>query len=126
MMQVSDPLNTLSHAIHSAVMNDLPDISYEYKGESKSRRPRREDLDVTLFSQQWSSTALGFENTVAGQAFTTAYTVVVIHERTACVYFGERLAYKVDTRNANFRDDACNLGLEGQAEARARYNAQTS
>lgn len=63
----------------------------------KTRRPREDECEVYVFSQTWSSTALGYGG-VGGQAITQAYTVVVVSEMTghAAVYFGSgRLAYLV-------------------------------
>lgn len=122
-MQVSDPLNTLAFALNSAIASDLPSREYEHRGETLTMRPRRDNVDVTLFLQEWSSTALGFDVSMAGQAFCSAYTVVVSHDRAACVYFGEGLAYTADTRNLNFREDLAARRLVGQAEAVKRYAA---
>lgn len=124
-MQSSDPLNTLSHAIQSALSSDLPDISWEVQGETRTRRPRRNELNIVMFQQDWPTTALGFDGLVAGQAFTSAYTVIVTLDRTACVYFAERLAYTADTRNSVFQEDLAQRSLEGQREARTRYKAIT-
>jgi hypothetical protein len=122
-MQVSDPLNTLAFALGAAIASDLPAREYEHRGEMRSMRPRRDTVDVVLFAQDWSSTALGFDVGMAGQAFCSAYTVVVSFERTACVYFAEGLAYSVDTRNPAFIEDLKNRNLAGQIEAAKRYGA---
>jgi len=123
-MQVSDPLNTLAFALNSAIASDLPAREYEHRGEKRSMRPRRDNVDATLFQQDWASTALGFDVGMAGQAFCSAYTAVVTFDRTACVYFGEGFAYSVDTRNPAFRKDLDARCLVGQVEARTRYGAQ--
>lgn len=122
-MQVSDPLNTLAFALNAAISNDLPAREYQYRGETHRSRPRRDDVDVHLFAQSWSDTALGFDLPMAGQSFCTAYTAVVTHDRTACVYFAEGLAYSVDTRNPAFRKDLDARCLVSQTEAPARYGA---
>jgi len=123
-MQVSDPLNTLAFALNSAIACDLPAREYEHRGEKHTMRPRRDTVDATLFLQDWSSTALGFDVSMAGQAFCSAYTAVITFDRTACVYFGEGLAYSVDTRNPAFRKDLDARSLVDQIEARTRYGAQ--
>jgi hypothetical protein len=125
-MQSSDPLNTLAYALNAALLTDLPAISYTMRDEQRTRRPRREEVDIHLFNQQWSSTALGFSGSAAGQVFTSAYTAVVSYDRTACVYFAERLAYIVDARDRNFREDLMQHHLEAQDEARKRYGATIS
>lgn len=123
-MQVSDPLNTLAFALNSAIASDLPSREYEHRGEKHTMRPRRDNVDVTLFLQDWSSTALGFDVGMAGQAFCSAYTAVVTFDRTACVYFGEGFAYSVDTRNQAFIEDLGNRNLASQSEAAKRYSAR--
>lgn len=125
-MRVSDPLNALSHALSMARHRDLPPVPFTWKGKTEERRPRAEALDVRLFMQSWSSTALGFDldSGLAGQAFTTAPTVVVMHERSACVYFGECLAYRVPKMTADFLEDMKSGDVVSQSEAAARYGAQ--
>lgn len=125
-MRVSDPLNALSHALSMARHRDLPPVPFTWKGKTEERRPRAEALDVRLFMQSWSSTALGFDlhSGLAGQAFTAAPTVVVMHERAACVYFGERLAYRVAKMGPAFILDMKEGQLVSQSEAREKYGAE--
>jgi hypothetical protein len=93
---------SLSRAVMSALIVDLPNVEYQYRKpgdksgatETRKRRPYESDLGVYHFPQTWGDTSLGFGG-VAGQAFTTAYTTVVVHYRDACVYFGGRFAYRV-------------------------------
>lgn len=124
-MHVSDPLNALSHALVMARCHDLPAVSFTWQGRTEERRPRAEALDVRLFLQSWSSTALGFDlqTGFAGQAFTTAPTVVVMHDRAACVYFGEDLAYRIPRMGAEFRQDMNKGAVVSQSEAVRRYGA---
>lgn len=93
-------------AIERALLQDLPDISYKralpgtrkdgkYDYEDAKRRPHRGDVQIYVFPQTWSNTALGFGG-VAGQAFTSAYVTVVVSDHTsAAVYMGYQLAYVV-------------------------------
>jgi hypothetical protein len=91
-------------AIERALITDLPDVLVpEWKSpdgkrarQAFKRRPNRAELNLYVFPQIWSTTALGFDvgNGAAGQAFTAAYTVVAIHEAgIAAVYFGGSFAY---------------------------------
>ncbi len=123
-MQSSDPLNTLSSALQNALITDLPDLCYMKGSEECYRRPRRDEVDIVMFNQSWSSTALGFSDGIGGQAFCSAYTAIVTSERTACVYFGERLAYTVDVRNPRYRDDLATLNLKDQRLAQKFYQAK--
>lgn len=103
-MLETDPLNSLASALHSAVIRDLPDLSSTWQGKTTTYRPSRHNVDVIMFSQLWSSTALGFCTPgFAGQSMTSAYTTIVIMDRTACVYFGEQLAYNCDAAHEAFR-----------------------
>lgn len=55
--------------------------------------------------QTWSDTSIGFGG-IAGQAFTQAYTTVVICDLTsAAVYFGGRKAYVIERVNEFFMGD---------------------
>jgi hypothetical protein len=69
----------------------------------RRQRPSPEHCEVTMFSQMWESTALGYGG-IGGQAVTDAYTVIVRCEYTgyAAVYFGGgRLAYLVPPEKQN-------------------------
>jgi hypothetical protein len=63
-----------------------------------------EDIIVeAMFTQVWSSTALGFGG-LGGQSMSKAYTIVLSNSRSEefyywLVYFGDRLAYKVNVRD---------------------------
>lgn len=124
-MRVSDPLNTLAAALVAARQRDLPSISWSWQGRSGTRRPRADEIDVRLFLQEWSDTSLGFDlhSGLAGQAMTTAPTVVVTHGRAACVYFGEDLAYTVAKLATAFYEDMRTGHMAKQSLAVARYGA---
>lgn len=56
---------------------------------------REHEIQVYSFPQTWSNTSLGFGG-IAGQAFTSAQTTVVLTDTLkAAVYFSRRLAYIV-------------------------------
>lgn len=84
-------------ALSKALIQDLPDVEVP-KGQNElhKRRPTENEVDVEVFSQTWSSTALGFEAFLAGQAITKAYTIIVsLANKAIAVYFGQKLAYVV-------------------------------
>ncbi len=99
-----------------ACAKDLPDIKYKKtkftKGlalrdmpqEDALRRPAPHETEVYSFPQQWSSTALGFGG-MGGAAMTTAQTTVVLHRRSAAVYFGTQFAYAIPSITQEFMDD---------------------
>lgn len=122
-MQDYDPLNALSAALQSALNCDLPDLVSTWGGKEQRYRPARRNVQVCMFHQEWSTTALGFDADMAGQSFSGAYTTVVMMDRTACVYFAERLAYTVDARNQQFRQDMSSHNLSDQLEAVSKYGA---
>lgn len=117
----------ISYALHSALLVDLSPIEekqYRYEngktidtGEVKTRRPYENEVEVFSFPQPWSSTSLGFGG-IGGQAFTTVQTTVVIMMREACVYFGGRLAYKVEKIQQNFYEDLKAHNMKGVAGAK--------
>jgi len=110
-MQIEHPSKTLTEAMGAAIHRDLSPIRYQrwtaaMKKEGidprdapyAERRPRYEELEVVMFPEQWSSTALGYGG-IGGAAMTPAYTVVVMCRRNqeACIYWGcDRLGLKLD------------------------------
>jgi hypothetical protein len=94
-----------AQAVHSALLRDLPEIEYKWRKagtkagtevETRKRRPRDSDIEVIQFQQTWENTAVGLDidQGWAGQAFTDAYTTVVISQHAvAAIYFGGHLAY---------------------------------
>jgi hypothetical protein len=112
----NSPFDALHEAMAAAVHCDMPDVEYEQRTWPSAvknteylkkvvitknlRRPYASELEIHMFVQTWSNTALGYDyppGGIAGQAFTDAYTVIVTLGNTICVYFGDRghLAYKV-------------------------------
>ena len=115
-----DFYNHVIPAIERALALDLPDVEYhpyqkpgqDAPVETKTRRPHRGDIDVYAFPQSWSDTSLGFGG-LAGQAFTSAYTTVIISNlRIAAVYIGGRLAYLAEVDEALMEDirNHCMIG----------------
>jgi hypothetical protein len=116
---MSDVVAVVAMSIGAALYRDLPDIqdskidyvkfnSFTKVEQSElrknsmipvvefSRRPAQSELEVFVFPQTWSSTALGYPG-IGGQSMTSAYTVVVQCCNTVCVYFnGDRLAYRLE------------------------------
>ena len=89
----------------------------------KSRKHSAYDLTVyAMFSQTWSSTALGFGG-VGGQAFTSAYVCVIesnlMHQYA--VYFGGRLAYVINNPNSEFFDNIANQRMVDSNAGKRKY-----
>lgn len=114
--------NVIAHAIYEGFSNiEYKDRDWEHfsktkeiKTITKTRRHSDRDFEVyAMFSQTWSSTALGFGG-IGGQAITQAYTTVVRSDYTGevCVYFGSRFAYKIERPNATFYTDAANRNMK--------------
>lgn len=61
--------------------------------------PTLEDCSVHLFKQSWPNTACGWPG-LAGQAFTSAYTVVVVGPTGDAVVYLGRPAYYFDQKKA--------------------------
>lgn len=61
---------------------------------------------INVFSQTWSSTALGFGG-IGGQAITSAYTTIIenVDLGYVAVFFGERMAYVIKHPNVKFVED---------------------
>ena len=90
----------------------LLSIENDFKNEAKMRFP---DLvkeygfiepELTVFSQTWGSTALGFGG-IGGQAMTSAYTTVIwdYTMNIWAVYFVNRLAYIIRDPNDLFMEN---------------------
>jgi hypothetical protein len=118
-MRSGSPFEALHEALASACKHDLPDINYQIRDKAAKRRPRTDDVEVTLFSQGWGDTSLGYGG-IGGQAMTSAYTVVISDLRNICVYFGcGRLAYKLNLNEMSpkgreaFQQDLASFNLVG-------------
>lgn len=59
---------------------------------------------IGFFPQMWPNTATGHDRkgTIAGQAFTEAYTIVINLENTYVVYIDSRYCYTVENPNSLF------------------------
>lgn len=108
-------IDQINQAYYSAILVDLPDIveyRYDYENGIRSpeatrevrRRPSARDVEIYSFTQTWGSTALGFGG-IGGQAMTAAQTTIVTDLQTYCVYFGGRLAYKIESPNTKLIED---------------------
>ncbi len=124
-------LDVLSAAMHAACLRDLPDV--EYAGVTK--RPFPDGCDVVMFPQSWPNTTCGYDagEGLAGQAFTTAYTVIVECKNTGCaaVYFGGgKLAYLVpaEKQSALWHAKLSSHSMPGQRGAKELgwYNLTTN
>lgn len=89
----------------------LKDIQENFKNEIFNKdfeffRKNGYEIEMRMFPQAWGSTALGFGG-IGGQAFTSAYTIVVgeHHSNYWGVYFGDRLAYIIKNPSRVFFED---------------------
>lgn len=132
-MSTENPFETLHISLAHALHKGLPDLKYKRKDWVKSKeigqdvfveetkRPDMYDVTIDMFPQTWSDTSLGFGG-MAGQAFTSAYTVVVCCPDSQCwaVYNGGRFAYLIDYKKQSaegfkiFQEDLMNRNMAGQ------------
>jgi hypothetical protein len=112
-MHLGHPQEALTNALIDALGHRLPDIEYQHQtwmerrdgspGVTKTRRPNMGDVEVRMFPETWGSTALGFGG-IGGSAMTAAYTVIIICEPHAAVYWSGRFAYMVEPGEAFMND----------------------
>jgi hypothetical protein len=112
-MELGHPTEALTDALIDALGHRLPDIEYQFQTPMdrregmpmriKKRRPEMRDIEVRMFPETWSSTALGFGG-MGGAAMTPAYTVVVSRPNLALVYWGGVFAYGVEPDEAFLAD----------------------
>ena len=89
----------------------------------KERFHTPHDVEVfQMFSQVWSSTALGFGG-IGGQAITDAYTIILRSNLTSeyCVYFSGRIAYRITLPSNKFFEDAANYQMSSIEKAKGLY-----
>lgn len=103
------PFEVLHRSLADALHVRINKIIYQHKNwseskkqgvdvyEQKTRPAYLEDVSIDMFEQTWSDTSLGFGG-MAGQAFTSAYTVVLfcMEMQHYYVYHGGRHAYTVN------------------------------
>ena len=125
-----DAIQDLSNAFAHAMYKGFAEYEYEtvdfaamadWTMEQRKNNPRpvikatrqhtSNDIEVyAMFSQTWSSTALGFGG-LGGQAITDAYTIVLRSDLLGeyCVYFGGSFAYNIKKPNEKFFQDVAKL-----------------
>ena len=113
-------VEVLARSLYSALLKDLPDTiepawippegSRATARPERRRRPTEMDVEVFMFPQGWSSTALGFGG-IGGQAMTSAYTVIVSNLKDWAVYFNGRLAYVITNPTIEFMEDLRNHNM---------------
>ena len=100
-MQYGTPIESMTKAVTHALETGLASLTLPGK---EGWRPTGDEIEVWQFPQTWGSTALGFRNSIGGQALVMAYTTVIIGpECDACVYFNGGLAYRIDTELCSTR-----------------------
>ena len=130
-MRSGNPIESLAKSLYTAILdnNILPDIEYEYQtpkqrqegveGTVKKRRPYDYEVEVVQFQQTWSSTALGFGG-IGGQAFTSAYTTIVILDKYCAVFYAGGYAYTVENTEV-FWNDVKEHRVESIQDAKSKY-----
>ena len=149
-MRLGHPLLAVHSALSQALLQDLPDISYENRDwlawrsmdkqaqtdairtrteprVTATRRPHEDDVEVLMFPQTWGSTALGYGG-MGGASVTSAYTVIVHDHNTYCVYFGGgECAYRLTLQDMSaagrdhLRADIQSHNMSDRNRAAARY-----
>jgi hypothetical protein len=133
MSNATNPIETLASCMADAAYSAFPEYKYQDRNWAmhdkwratltreemktavapdecfveKTRKHSFYDLTVyNMFSQTWSSTALGFGG-IGGQAITSAYVCIIESNLVGgyAVYFGGRLAYVIDRPNEKFIED---------------------
>ncbi len=124
-MRISNPIVALATSLVKARDYDLPEVVSEWQGKKHVHRPNEDQLTIRLFDQEWPNTYAGMDarGGLAGQAFCSTWTVVVLHSRAACVYFSGNLAYRVAKIGDTFISDMKNCTMVGQRSAVERYKA---
>ena len=85
-------------------------------GQSNSGLDERE-CEIYVWPQTWSDTNCGFGG-MAGQMITSASTVVVVGPmQDACVFHGNRLAYKIEHVSEYFWICVKNQKMPGKRES---------
>lgn len=97
MKQIPDLKSLLADFYRRIDKEILPDKNVKF---------HEDDFDITLFSQTWGSTALGFGG-FGGMAITEAYTTVILYTPLDiyAVYFDGDFAYYVLNANEQFYHD---------------------
>lgn len=82
------------------------------------------EFEMYMFPQMWGDTSLGFGG-IGGQAMTSAYTTVIIDNNTGWhgVFFGERLAYIINSPNEKFYENLRNWNMESVSR-KGKYKRQ--
>lgn len=116
-------LDSLASALYGHLARAKP-VKYTLRSVERERRMTEDDLEVAHFRQSWPNTACMFtgRSTIAGQAFTSAWTTVIWHGETYDVYCNGQHAYGVDRPNADFMKDLDARNMADQRTASTRYH----
>jgi hypothetical protein len=89
-----------------SILRDFAAEIAQYTRFYSGERKYSENYDITVFSQEWGSTAMCFGGW-GGQAVTTAYVVVMTFLPTGIVgvYVDGKLAYLIHNPNNKFFED---------------------
>jgi hypothetical protein len=132
-MDLRRPVLSLSWALIRALERDLngveslvaSDLLTTHSGIPLTTRPVEKDCTIVLFTQCWSTAALGFER-AAQDAHVEAETIVITGPcGDACVYVSTQLLYHVQSPNRRFFLDVAAQQMRGKADA-SRYEGRDS
>lgn len=108
-MKYNNPLQSIAFAMYDC-------SNYLTYDDAKQNKVHWSDCCFWLFQQVWGSTSCGFGG-IAGQAVTTADTVIVMGPKgDCCVYISGRLAYYVERPNEQFYEDLHKHDMKGKAD----------
>jgi hypothetical protein len=125
-MDLRHPIQSLTSALMRALDHDLDgvesavatDLLASGPAKSLTARPAEKDCTVVLFSQSWTTQALGFNAATCDCTHVDAETVVVTGPRgDACVYVSTQLLYHVRSPNRRFFLDVAAQHMRAKAEA---------
>ena len=131
-MDLRHPVQSLTWALMRALERDLngvespvaTDLLTTHSGKALTTRPAEKDCTVVLFSQSWSTEALGYECGCGHEAHVDAETIVITGPcGDACVYVSTQLLYHVQTPNRRFFLDVAAQQMRGKAEV-AQYEGR--
>jgi hypothetical protein len=116
-------LDSLASALYGFLAK-APRVEYSFRDRTQSRAMTEDDVDVAHFRQSWPNTACMFtgRSTIAGQAFTSAWTTVIWRGETYDVYCNGQHAYGVDRPNEVFLKDLDARNMADQRTGSTRYH----
>jgi len=132
-MDLRHPVQSLTWALMRALERDLngidspvaTDLLATHSGRPVASRPVEKECSVVMFSQSWSTDALGFAPGTE-RTFIEAETIVITGPGgDACVYVSTQMLYHVQVPNRRFFLDVAAQQMRGKADA-GQYEGRDS